>query len=49
MSLRFSLTGSDLAATLRRISEDAVKRAAAKRLAEQQHQTQERSHEQPGQ
>lgn len=48
MSMTFSLTGADLAATLRRMAEDAVKRAAAKRVAEQQ-QTEEYGHEQSGQ
>lgn len=44
MSMRFSLTGTDLAATLRRISEDALKRAADKR----QKLTEEGSHDQSG-
>lgn len=47
MSMTFSLTGADLAATLRRMAEDAAKRAAAKRLVQQQ-QTQERMNDQPG-
>lgn len=36
MSMTFSLTGADLAAALRRMAEDAAKRALAKR--EQDHQ-----------
>jgi hypothetical protein len=44
MSMAFSLSGTDLAATLRRISENALKRAADKR----QKQTEEGSDDQPG-
>lgn len=48
MSMSFSLTGADLASTLRRMTEDAAKRAAAKRLAERNQQTEERTHDQSG-
>jgi hypothetical protein len=48
MSMSFSLTGADLAATLRRMTEDAAKRAAAKRLSERNQQTEERFNDQPG-
>ncbi|WP_321385410.1 hypothetical protein [Rhizobium sp.] len=45
MSMSFSLTGADLASTLRRMSEEAAKRAAAKRLSERNQQTEERTHD----
>ncbi|MBB4954487.1 hypothetical protein H4S14_002964 [Agrobacterium vitis] len=48
MSMSFSLTGSDLAAALRRMAEDAARRAAAKRLSERQKQSEERDNDQPG-
>ncbi|TWD47000.1 hypothetical protein FB480_11169 [Agrobacterium vitis] len=47
MSMRFSLTGADLAATLRRLAEDAAKRALSKRA--QENQNEERRHDQPDQ
>lgn len=45
MSMSFSLTGADLAATLRRLAEDAAKRALAKR---EQDKNKERTDDQPG-
>jgi hypothetical protein len=46
MSMAFSLPGADLAATLRRLTQEAAKRALAKR--EQETQSEERADDQPG-
>ncbi|WP_175577175.1 hypothetical protein [Rhizobium oryziradicis] len=47
MSMTFSLTGADLAATLRRMAEEAAKRALAKRA--QENQNEEGADDQSGQ
>jgi hypothetical protein len=46
MSMSFSLTGADLAATLRRLAQQAAKRALVKR--EQDKHEEERTDDQPG-